>query len=105
MALPIPLLLLIYPIIKVVAKLITGAATAGIIYYFLTNVVRPYMDQLTNNVYNTVSQFSTVGGTSIQVIHYLDFPNLISLLLSCSAACFSIKIMSVAVRAFGINTG
>ena len=102
---PIPLLVLVYPIISVVAKLVTGAATAGLVYYFLMNTVQPFMDRMTSEFYQKVSEFSTIGGTSLQVIQYIDFPHCISLLLSASAACFSIKIMSVAVRAFGINTG
>lgn len=102
---PIPLLLLIYSVIKVVAKVLTGAVTAGLVYAFLTNTVRPYMDQLQSQVYNKVSGFSSVGGSALEVIYYLDFPNCISMLLACSTACFSLKIMSVAVRAFGINTG
>jgi hypothetical protein len=102
---PIPLLVALYSIISVVAKLVTGAATAALVYYFLMNTVQPFMDRMTSEIYDKVSEFSTIGGTSLQVIQYIDFPHCISLLLSASAACFSIKIMSVAVRAFGINTG
>ena len=32
---PIPLLILLYSVIKVVAKLATGVATATLVYYFL----------------------------------------------------------------------
>ena len=102
---PIPILVILYSIINVVAKLLTGAATAALVYYFLTNTVQPFMDRIISEIYGKVSEFSTIGGTSLQVIHYIDFPHCISLLLSASSACFSIKIMSVAVRAFGINTG
>lgn len=102
---PIPLLVLFYSIISVVAKLVTGAATAALVYYFLMNTVQPLMDRLTNEIYDKVSEFSLIGGTSLQVIQYLDFPHAISILLATSSACFSIKIMSIAVRAFGINTG
>lgn len=102
---PIPLLVLVYSIISVVAKLVTGAATAGLVYYFLMNTVRPLLDSLTSQIYDKVSDFSAIGGTSLQVIQYLDFPHAISILLATSSACFSIKVMSIAVRAFGINTG
>lgn len=102
---PIPLLVAFYSIISVVAKLVTGTVTAGLVYYFLTNTVQPLMDRFSSEIMDKVSDFSTIGGTSLQVIEYLDFPHCVSLLLSASAACFSIKIMSVAVRAFGINTG
>ena len=102
---PIPLLVLFYSIISVVAKLVTGAATAALVYYFLMNTVQPLMDRLTNEIYDKVSDFSLIGGTSLQVIQYLDFPHAISIVLATSSACFSIKIMSIAVRAFGINTG
>lgn len=102
---PIPLLVLFYSIISVVAKLVTGAATAALVYYFLMNTVQPLMDRLTNEIYDKVSEFSLIGGTSLQVIQYMDFPHAISILLATSSACFSIKIMSIAVRAFGINTG
>lgn len=102
---PIPLLVLVYSIISVVAKLVTGAATAGLVYYFLMNTVQPLLDNLTSQIYHKVSDFSAIGGTSLQVIQYLDFPHSISILLATSSACFSIKVMSIAIRAFGINTG
>ncbi len=44
---PIPLLLILYSVIKVVAKLLTGAATAALVYYFLMNTVQPFMDCIT----------------------------------------------------------
>lgn len=102
---PIPILVLLYTIISVVAKLVTGAATAGLVYYFLISTVQPLMDRLFTEITSQVSDFSTIGGTSLQVIQYLDFPHAISLILATSSACFSIKIMSIAIRAFGINTG
>ena len=102
---PIPLLVLVYSIISVFAKLVTGSATAGLVYYFLMNTVQPLLDSLTSQIYDKVSDFSAIGGTSLQVIQYLDFPHAISILLATSSACFSIKVMSIAIRAFGINTG
>lgn len=102
---PLGLLVILFPIVKVLVKVITGAITAGLVYAFLTGVVQPYTDSLTNQIYQKVSQFSTIGGTAVEVIQYLDFPNCVYLLLSASSACFSLKIMSVAIRAFGINTG
>ncbi|EYT12604.1 hypothetical protein J595_04171 [Acinetobacter sp. 1592897] len=48
---------------------------------------------------------STVGGTAAELIQYFDFIQCVNIILSASAACFSLKLMSVAVRAFGINTG
>lgn len=102
---PIALLLLLAPIIKAIARLITGTVTAGLVYYFLTNIVSPIFSQLENKILQTVSNFSTVGGTALSIISYLDFGNCISIILSASSACFSIKLMSVAIRAFGINTG
>lgn len=102
---PIPIFVLFYTIISVVAKLVTGAATAGLVYYFLISTVQPLMDRLVSEITIQVSDFSTIGGTSLQVIQYLDFPHAISLILATSSACFSIKIMSIAIRAFGINTG
>lgn len=102
---PLPILVLLYTVIKVVAKLVTGAATAAIVYYFLMNTVQPFMDRIDAEIYAKVSEISTIGGTSYQVIQYIDFPQCVSLLLTASAACFSIKVMSVAIRAFGINTG
>ncbi len=102
---PLPLLIILFPIVKVLLKVFTGAVTAGLVYYFLTNVAKPHLDNLEAKVQQSVSSFSTVGGTAVEVINYLDFPNCINLLLSASAACFALKMMSVAVRAFGINTG
>lgn len=102
---PIPLFVIFYSIISVVAKLVTGAATAALVYYFLINTAQPIFDRLTSDITQKVSEFSTIGGTSLQVIEYLDFPHAISIVLATSSACFSIKVMSIAIRAFGINTG
>ena len=46
-----------------------------------------------------------MGGAVGQVVVYFDFPHAISILLATSTACISIKLMAIAVRAFGINTG
>lgn len=102
---PIPLLLLLFPLTSALGRMITGAATAGIIYYFLKNTAQPYFNDLSYQIMKKVSEFSTVGGTVLEVIHYFDFPNLVSMLLSCMSACFTLKLMSIAIRAFGINTG
>lgn len=102
---PIALLLLLAPIIKAVARLITGAVTASIVYYFLMSVVAPITSQIEAKILDTVNQLSTVGGTAFSVISYLDLGHCVAILLAASSACFSIKIMSVAIRAFGINTG
>lgn len=105
MALPIPLLLLAYPLLSALSRIALGTATAGLVYYFLSNTLKPYMDDLTAQIHSRVSDLSTVGGTSLEVIHYFDLPQMVTILLTCSAACFSLKLMSVAIRAFGINTG
>lgn len=105
MALPIPLLLLLYPLLSAFGRIVTGAITAGLVYALLTNTVRPYMENLSSEIVARTSDFSTVGSTALQVVQYLDFGNCISLLLAASTACFSLKVMSVAIRAFGINTG
>lgn len=94
-----------YAVFKIFAKLILGTATAGIIYYFLTSVAKPIADDLSQQLVNKASELSTVGGTAAEVIQYMDFVHCVNIILSASAACFSLKIMSVAVRAFGINTG
>jgi hypothetical protein len=41
----------------------------------------------------------------MQVIAYLDFPHCVTILLTATTACISLKLMAVAIRAFGINTG
>lgn len=92
-------------IIKALAKIFTGVVTAGLVYYFLTSVAQPKLDYYSDQILQKVNELSTVGGSAMQVIIYLDFPHCVSILLTAAAACFSLKIMSVAVRAFGINTG
>lgn len=92
-------------VIKSLAKLFVGAATAGLVYYFLTSVAQPKLDYYSDQILQKVNELSTVGGTAMEVIIYLDFPQCVSILLTASATCFSLKIMSVAVRAFGITTG
>ena len=102
---PLALFAVVYAVIKVLAKLITGVATAGIVYYFLSTVAKPRMDALEQELVNKVGELSTVGGTAAQCIQYLDLGHCVVLILSASTVCFTLKIMSVAVRAFGINTG
>ena len=92
-------------VIKILTKVITGTVTAGLVYYFLSNVAKPQIDNLERQIIDKVSEFSVIGGSAMQLISYLDFVNCIHMLLAASAACFSLKMMSVAVRAFGINTG
>lgn len=94
-----------YAFITIFSKLILGTATFSIIYYFLTNVAKPYTDDLQQQLVIKVGELSTVGGTAAEVIQYMDFVHCVNIILSASAAGFSLKIMSVAARAFGINTG
>lgn len=103
--LPLPLLVILFPIIKILTKAITGTVVAVIVYNLLKNVAQPIMDKLIFEIYSTVSEMSSVAGSAVEVINYLDFPSLLTIILTAYSACFSLKLMSVAVRAFGINTG
>lgn len=102
---PLALLAFLFVLARVLVKIIGGVVVAGLVYAFLTSVVSPILTDLQAEILQKVNEFSTVGGTAVQVIFYLDFPHCVNILLSASAACFSIKLMAVAVRAFGINTG
>ncbi|MCH7306490.1 DUF2523 domain-containing protein [Acinetobacter sp. NIPH 1869] len=103
--LPLPLLIILFPIVKVLVKAFTGAVVAILVYNLLKNVAQPIMDKLIFEIYQTVSEMSSVAGSAVEVINYLDFPSLLTIILTAYSACFSLKLMSVAVRAFGINTG
>ena len=103
--LPLPLLIILFPIVKVLVKAFTGAVVAILVYNLLKNVAQPIMDKLIFEIYQTVSEMSLVAGSAVEVINYLDFPSLLTIILTAYSACFSLKLMSVAVRAFGINTG
>lgn len=105
MAINIPLMILLRPLTSAIAKVVLGTTVAAITYAFLNNTLKPYMDVLTSQIHSTLSGLSTIGGPFMEVIHYLDFPQMVTILLTCSAACFSLRLMSVAIRAFGINTG
>lgn len=102
---PIPILIILYAAVKALVRVITGAVTAGLVYYFLKNTVEPAYDNLISKIMDKVSDLSSVGGVIFDVIGYLDLFNLVSILLAASGACFSLKLMSIAIRAFGINTG
>lgn len=82
-----------------------GTATAGVIYLFLSSTVKPFIDEMQQKIVEKATELSSVGGTAAEVIQYLDFIQCVNIILSASAACFSLKLMSVAIRAFGINTG
>ncbi|MQZ29583.1 DUF2523 domain-containing protein [Acinetobacter haemolyticus] len=103
--LPLPLLIILFPIVKILVKTFTGGVVAIIVYQLLKNVAQPQIENLISEIHQTVSQMSSVGGSAIEVINYLDFPSLLTIILTAYSACFSLKLMSVAVRAFGINTG
>jgi hypothetical protein len=92
-------------VVRIFAKLIVGAVTAGLVYYFLSNIVMPVVNDLQQEILQKVGEFSTVGGSAMEVIIYLDFPHCVSILLTATTACISLKLMAVAIRAFGINTG
>ena len=102
---PLALLAFFFVFTRVLVKVIAGVVVAGLVYGFLSLVVSPILNQLQTQILQKVNEFSTVGGTAVQVIFYLDFPHCVTILLSASAAAFSIKLASVAIRAFGINTG
>lgn len=105
MAINIPLMILSRVILSVVGKLVVGVTVAGLTYAFLNNTVLPIVDRIESAILSQLSSLSSVGGPVGEFIVYLDFPHAMSILLATSAACTSIKLMAIAVRAFGINTG
>ncbi|MCE6787485.1 DUF2523 domain-containing protein, partial [Acinetobacter baumannii] len=94
-----------YAVFKIFAKLILGTATAGIIYLFLTSTIKPFIDEMQQKIVDKAAELSTIGGTAAEVIQYFDFIQCVNIMLSASAACFSWKLLSAAIRAFGMNTG
>lgn len=106
MALPVlGLALILLPVVKAFARIMTGAVIAGIVYYILKNTIQPFIDNLSTQAINTVNSFSTVGGSVLELIHYLNFTNCIILIITALAICLNLKITAVALRAFGINVG
>jgi hypothetical protein len=105
MAINIPLMIILRPLTSAIAKIVLGVTVASITYGFLNNYILPVVHVLEQRILSQVQSLSTVGGVAGEFIMYLDFPHAVSILLATSSACLSIKIMSVAIRAFGINTG
>lgn len=105
MAINIPLMILLRPLTSAIAKVVLGTTVAAITYAFLNNTVLPLIDRIQDAILSQVSSLSTMGGTVGQVVVYFDIPHMISILFSCSAACMSIRLMAIAIRAFGVNTG
>ena len=105
MAINIPLMILSRVVLSVVGKLVVGVTVAGLTYAFLNNTVLPVIHRVESAILSQMSSLSSIGGPVGELIIYLDFPHAMSILLATSAACTSIKLMSIAVRAFGINTG
>lgn len=105
MAINIPLMILSRVVLSVVGKIVVGVAVAGLTYAFLNNTVLPVIHRVESAILSQMSSLSSIGGPVGELIIYLDFPHAMSILLATSAACTSIKLMSIAVRAFGINTG
>ncbi len=105
MAVNIPLLILLRPLTSAIAKIVLGTTVAALTYAFLNNTVLPLIDRIQDAILSQVSSLSTMGGAVGQVVVYFDIPHMISILFSCSAACMSIRLMAIAIRAFGVNTG
>ena len=105
MAVNIPLLILLRPLTSAIARVALGTTVAALTYAFLNNTVLPLIDRIQDAILSQVSSLSTMGGAVGQVVVYFDIPHMISILLSCSAACISIRLMAIAIRAFGVNTG
>ena len=105
MAINIPLMILLRPLTSAIARVALGTTVAALTYAFLNNTVLPLIHRIQDAILSQVSSLSTMGGAVGQVVVYLDFPHVISILLATSAACTSIKLMAIALRAFGINTG
>lgn len=99
------LMVLLRPFTSAMAKIFLGTTVAAIIYAFLNNTLLPLIYRIQDEILSQVSSLSTMGGAVGQVVVYFDFPHAISILLATSTACISIKLMAIAVRAFGINTG
>ena len=104
MAINIPLMILSRVVLSVVGKIVVGVTVAGLTYAFLNNTVLPVIHRIESSILSKYL-LSSIGGPVGSFIMYLDFPHAMSILLATSAACTSIKLMSIAVRAFGINTG
>lgn len=105
MAINIPLMILLRPLTSAMAKVVLGTTVAALTYAFLNYTILPFIDRIQDAILSKVSSLSTMGGVVGEVVVYFDIPHAISILLSCSAACMSIRLMAIAVRAFGINTG
>lgn len=105
MAVNIPLMILLRPLTSAIAKVVLGTTVAALTYAFLNNTVLPLIDRIQDSILSQVSSLSTMGGAVGQVVIYFDIPHMISILFSCSAACMSIRLMAIAIRAFGVNTG
>ena len=99
------LMVLLRPFTSAMAKIVLGTTVAAITYAFLNNTVLPIIDRLEDAILSQVSSLSTMGGVVGQVVVYLDIPHAVSILFSASAACMSIRLMAIAIRAFGVNTG
>lgn len=99
------LMVILRPLTSAIAKIVLGTTVAAITYAFLNSTVLPLIDRVEESILSQLHSLSTLGGVAGEVIQYLDFPHCISLLLSASSACLSIKLMAIAIRAFGVNTG
>lgn len=100
---PLPLLLLLYPLVRAIARIAVGAPIAIIVYTFLTSQLDPLMLRLENEIYSSLGQLSSLSELAYQTVLFLDFSHCVKLVLATSAACLSIKLFMISVRAFGVN--
>ena len=85
------------------ARLFTGAATAAVIYFFLKSTVQPQLDSFDQQITQLAANTSTIGLIA-DAATFLNLSWIVMVLLSASGAAFSLKLMLVAMRAFGIKS-
>lgn len=85
------------------ARLFMGAATAAVIYFFLKVTVQPQLDSFDQQITQLAAQTSTIGLIA-DAASFLNLSWIVMVLLSASGAAFSLKLMLVALRAFGIKS-
>lgn len=100
-----PLYLLAYPIIRAIVKVVTGVTVATLVYNYINSVIMPIQNSIELKINSALSEFTSGSGSVFDVIRYLDFATCVNILLACSAACISVKLVAISIRAFGINTG
>lgn len=85
------------------AKIIYPAFIFLSMYYFMSKYVEPMITRLTNSITQKISQATFINNVVSDAVSYFDVFHAVNILVSTLTVLTSIKMFSLALRAFGFG--